>query len=195
MFIINLSGKLKATVSAFILLFFSCNTDASAQRTMDRQLFVSAEGHVSALNLTNAGGGLSMGQYLLNGQWYCSISSSFNTIGISSGSKLGYIDIYALGGYMYRIISNRSRSLNFYGGGGAFIGYELYDPMKRVPSHLATNLPEGGTFLYGIDPRIEFEVFIIRKVAVTLGFSSPINFSSTLTKVRPKGTLGIRLNL
>ena len=195
MFIINLSGKLKATIIAFMLLAFSCNTDASAQRTMDRQLFVSAEGHLSALNLSDAGGGLSMGQYMLNGLWFCSISSSFNTVGIGSGRKLGYVDFYAQGGYLYRIISNRSRSLNLYGGGGAFIGYEVYDPMKRVPSHLATNLPEGGIFLYGIDPRIEFEAFIAKKVAVALGFSSPINFSSSLTKVRPKGTLGIRLNL
>ena len=195
MFIINLSGKLKATISAFVLLLFSCNTDASAQRTMEGQLFVSAEGHISALNLANAGGGLNMGQYLLNGLWSCSINSSFNTIGIGSGHKLDYVDFYAQGGYMYRIISNRSRSLNFYGGGGAFIGYEVYDPMKRVPSHLATNLPEGGTFIYGIEPRIEFEAFIARKVAFTLGFSTPINFSSSLTKVRPKGTLGIRLNL
>ena len=195
MFIINLSGKLKAIICAFVLLLFSCNTEASAQRTMDGQLFVSAEGHLSALNLANAGGGLNMGQYMLNALWFCSINSSFNTIGIGSGRELDYVDLYAQGGYLYRIISNRSRSLNLYGGGGVFIGYEIYDPMKRVPSHLATNLPEGGTFLYGIDPRIEFEAFVARKVAVTLGISSPINFSSSLTKIRPKATLGIKLNL
>ena len=195
MFIINTSGQQKAIIIAFFLLFFSCTTEASAQRTMDGQLFVSAEGHLSAVNFTNAGGGVSMGQYKLDGLWICHIIFSNNTIGISSGRKLGFVDFYAQGGYLYRIISNRSRSICFYGGGGAFIGYEVYDPGKKVPSHLSINLPEGGTFLYGIDPYLELESFVKRNIAVTLGLSSPINFSSPLSKVRPKLSLGIRIDL
>jgi hypothetical protein len=95
---------------------------------------------------------------------------------------------------MHRIASVRSRAFSLYGGGGAFIGYELYDPASRLPANISTGLGDGA-FIYGIDPGIEAEVFISRRVALTAGCTMPLTFGSVTRWIRMNATAGIRLNI
>ena len=90
--------------------------------------------------------------------------------------------------------SVRSRAFSLYGGCGAFIGYELYDPAGRLPGNIVTGLGDGA-FIYGIDPGIEAEVFLSRRLAFTAGCTMPLTFGSVSRWLRINATAGLRLNI
>lgn len=96
--------------------------------------------------------------------------------------------------YMYRIASVRSRAFSLYGGGGAFIGYELYDPFSRLPSNIHTGLTDGA-FIYGVNANLEAEIFIARKIALIAGCTVPMTFGSVTRWLRVNAITGIRFNL
>lgn len=98
------------------------------------------------------------------------------------------------GGYMHRIAATRSRSFNLYTGGSAFIGYEIYDPVRRLPSNINTGLGEGA-FVYGIRPSVEAEVFLTRTLAIIISGSAPLTFSSLSGWLRVNAGAGLRLNI
>ena len=95
---------------------------------------------------------------------------------------------------MYRVASTRSRSVNLYIGGGIFLGWEFYDPRKRVPAYINTGLPDG-TFIYGVAPAIDSEFFITRTIALTLGARSPISISSKTEILKLHLKAGIKVNI
>ena len=195
MFSIHAKRAQKAVFTAAILLLFISVNDATAQRTMKGQLFVGTEGMVSIVRPRDHGLSLEFGQYTLKGLWSCRCTSTSNSTEITSGHTLSFMDICGEGEYLYRIVSSRSRQFNVYGGGGAFIGYEFYDMYGSLPSHIATELPKSGQFLYGITPRLEFEAFVSRKIGISLGLSGPLNFSSLISRFRPRVCLGVRIDL
>lgn len=195
MFSIHARRAQKAVLSTVILLIFISSNDAIAQRTMKSQLFVGAEGMVSIVDPRDHGLALEFGQYTLKGLWSCRCTGTSNRAEILSDYILKYMDVCGEGGYLYRIVGSRSRQFNLYGGGGAFLGYEFYDPFGSLPSHIATELPKSGQFLYGITPRLEFEAFLSRKIGISLGLSAPLNFTSLVSRFRPRVSLGIRIDL
>ena len=81
-----------------------------------------------------------------------------------------------------------------YAGGGAFIGYEFYDPRKDLPANIDTKLPTGN-FLYGIFPSIEAAFFVTRQLALTVSSVAMINFSSPLVKLRPQIRMGLKIDI
>ena len=131
---------------------------------------------------------------MLNAYWRTSASVVPRGVGLSTGHTMDVVSIRAGGSYMHRIASVRSRAFSLYGGGGAFIGYELYDPASRLPANISTGLGDGA-FIYGIDPGIEAEVFISRRVALTAGCTMPLTFGSVTRWIRVNATAGIRLNI
>lgn len=178
-----------------VILFLSQPCQAKAQRTMNGQSILTAEvTALAAMHPGDFGINIDYGQYLLSGYWYCSLAGEHNRIATTTSYSIRYMDAYAGGGYLHRILASRSRVFGLYAGGGAFIGYEFIDPMNERPSNISTSLP-GGCFQYGIIPEVEIEIFILRKTALTIGADSPIYFTSPLRKIRPRLKAGIRVNI
>ena len=167
---------------------------AAAQRTMKGQHAIGARVSASVTDFSDLGLCLNYSQYLLNAYWFAGTSAADNDIRTDKGVLMEYVDCYLGGGYMHRLASTRSRSISLYAGGGAFIGYEFYDPRKDLPANIETNLPTG-TFLYGLSPMIEAEFFIIKRLALTLGGCFHLTFSSPLVILRPQLRLGVRFDI
>ena len=164
---------------------------ASAQRTMRGQYAVSADALWSG---TVPGGSLAFGQYLQSSLWEAGLSCRSFARSLSTGDTLRYLDVCAEGRWSYRLLSLRSRALSLYGGGGVFMGYEWYDPFGKVPDDIDTGLGDG-VFLYGVSASLDAEVFVLRRLALVVGASAPVNFSSSLGHFRWEVSAGLRLNL
>lgn len=176
------------------VLLLATASSAAAQRTMKGQHAVGAEVSADVPNLGDLGLCLNYSQYLLNSYWQVYASAGDNHIQTDRGPLMEYVDCFIGGDFMYRLIATRSRSVSLYAGGGAFIGYEFYDPRKDLPANINTNLPTG-SFLYGISPRIEAEFFFTRRLALILGGCFPVSFSSPLVKLRPNMRMGVRVDI
>jgi hypothetical protein len=79
-------------------------------------------------------------------------------------------------------------------GGGVFLGWEIYDPFKRVPSYIDTGFGKGN-FIYGVAPALESEFFITRTVALTLGTRMPVSISSKTEILKLHLKAGIRVDI
>lgn len=108
--------------------------------------------------------------------------------------QLGYIPINVGAEYMYRVAATRSRSVNLYVGGGVFLGWELYDPFKRLPSYIDTGFGNS-TFIYGVSASIASEFFITRTVALTLESRMPVSISSKTEILKLHLKAGIKVNI
>ena len=161
---------------------------------MKGQHAVGMEISVGIPNITDIGICLNYSQYLLNAYWQVGVYGGNNMIMTDNGHNLKYLDTTINGVYMHRLVATKSRSISLYAGGGAFIGYEFYDPRKDLPANINTNLPTG-SFLYGISPRIEAEFFFTRHLALTLGGCFPVSFSSPLVKLRSHLRMGVRVDI
>lgn len=186
------TSLLIVALTCFLLAFSPIG--ASAQRTMKGQHAIGIEVGASMLRLGDLGFGLNYSQYLLNAYWQVGTYASDNSIKTINALDMEYVDCYLQGDYMHRLLCTRSRSISLYGGGGAFIGYEFYDPRRALPANIDIQLPTGN-FLYGVNPRIEAEIFIIKRLALTLGGCFPITFSSPLVRLRPQLKMGLRFDI
>ena len=182
------------TLSAAVIMALCTSHEAHAQRTMRDQNLLTVQMQTPCTGARYFGGNLSWGRYMLDAYWRTSASVVPRGVGLSTGHTMDVVSIRAGGSYMHRIASVRSRAFSLYGGGGAFIGYELYDPASRLPANISTGLGDGA-FIYGIDPGIEAEVFISRRVALTAGCTMPMTFGSVSRWLRINATAGIRINI
>ena len=180
-------------VLAFVLSLVA-STDAMAQRTMKGQHAIGIDVSGRIPNIADIGLCLNYSQYLLNAYWQVGAYAGNNQIKTDNGLNLEYIDSAICGGYMHRLIATKSRSVSLYAGGGAFIGYEFYDPRKDLPATIDTKLPTGN-FLYGISPSIEAAFFLTRQLALTVSSVAMINFSSPLVKLRPQIRMGLKIDI
>ena len=135
-------GCIRSVLIACIVLFASSQA-ASAQRTMKGQLHIGAQASLSADPRVSIGGELSFGSYLLDSYIAGWINVTPDFITLPTGHQLGYVPINVGADYMYRVAATRARSVNLYVGGGVFLGWELYDPFKRVPSYIDTGFGRG----------------------------------------------------
>ena len=176
------------------LVLFSSSQLASAQRTMKGQYHIAAEGVAGADSGVHLGGELSFGGYLLDSYMKGWINVTSDSIFLPTSHLLSYIPIAIGADYMYRVASTRSRSVNLYVGGGVFLGWEFYDPRKRIPDYIDTGLPDG-TFIYGVTPAIDSEFFITRTVALTLESRMPVSISSKTEILKLHLKAGIKVNI
>ena len=186
-------GCFRSVPIACIVLFASSQA-ASAQRTMKGQLHIGAQASLSADPRVSIGGELSFGSYLLDSHISGWINVTPDYISLPTGHQLGYIPINVGADYMYRVAATRARSVNLYVGGGVFLGWELYDPFKRVPSYIDTGFGKGN-FIYGVGPALESEFFITRTVALTLGARMPVSISSKTEILKLHLKAGFRVNI
>ena len=175
-------------------LMASSQLQAHAQRTMSGQNNISLCAYSPLSNIKDYGGEIHWGQYMLNSHWRIEASGCCLRKATQTGHILETCNITLGGSYMHRLAGTRSRSVSLYAGGGAFIGYEFFDPSGRLPEYISTGLAKHG-FLYGIHATTEAEFFVCRNVALVLYASIPINFSSPLGMVRFKTGGGIRINI
>ncbi len=176
-----------------LAVFCFCIT-SQAQRTMRDQNLLTANTQIPCAAISGFGAEFSYGRYLLDGYWKSSASIVPRGLRLSTGDHMDLLTIRAGADYMFRIASVRSRVFGLYGGGGAFIGYELYDPNSRLPSNIYTGLGNG-TFIYGVTANLETEIFIINNIALTTGFSMPLTFGSVAQWLRANAHIGFRINL
>ena len=186
-------GCFRSVLIACIVLFASSQA-VSAQRTMKGQLHIGAQASLSADPRVPIGGELSFGCYLLDSHISEWINVTPDYISLPTGHQLGYIPINVGADYMYRVAATRARSVNLYVGGGVFLGWELYDPFKRVPSYIDTGFGKGN-FIYGVAPALESEFFITRTVALTLGARMPVSISSKTEILKLHLKAGFRVNI
>ena len=113
---------------------------------------------------------------------------------LSIGHNLDYMDIAAKGGYSFRLVGTRSRSLSLYAGGGAFIGVEWLDPTNKIPAYIDLRMSKV-QFLYGLYARAMLEVFLGTHVALTFSGSMPVNFSSKTNMLHYGDEFGLKIML
>ena len=81
-------------------------------------------------------------------------------------------DWYVSGGYLFRVASNRSRSVNLLLGGTVDAGARVYDGRYsiEVPEGEDAIMTNRVKFIYGLSPMAKFEYFPNRSVALTVHF-------------------------
>ena len=189
----EIRGCIRSVLLACFVLFTSSQA-VSAQRTMKGQLHIGAHASLSADPRVPAGGELSFGSYLLDSYITGWINVTQDYITLPTSHQLGYIPINVGADYMYRVAATRSRSINLYVGGGIFLGWELYDPFKRLPTYIDTGFGKG-TFIYGLAPAVASEFFIARTVALSLEARMPVSISSKTEILKLHLKAGIKVNI
>ena len=179
---------------AFLLMLVASGKEARAQRTMRGENLISVGVHYPFSTPYWMGVDFSYGQYLLGSYWKSGVSVSEYTYQIAEDIPMGYLHAAAYGDWMYRFIGTRNRVLSLYGGPGLFLGYEMPDAWGLIPEAYKEDYSKG-YFLYGIRLSLEVKVFLSKRVALTLGGSLPINFSSPFDKFHYQAGAGVRLNL
>lgn len=181
-------------ITVIMLLTAGSNDSAHAQRTMSGQDMITLYGYTPMTGSKDLGGELSWGRYMLDFYWKVKADAESSSHRLKTGHTMNACTVTLGSSYMHRLACTRSRSVSLYTGGGIFIGYEIYDPSKKLPKYINTGLP-AGNFLYGINANIEGEFFILKTLALVVYAELPVNFSSPLSKVRYRAGAGIRINL
>ena len=179
---------------AVVLTAFCFCQMGYAQRTMRDQNLLTVSMQTPCTGIRDFGASVSYGRYLLDAYWKTSVSVVPRGLQLSTGDRMDLMALRVGADYMYRIASVRSRAFSLYGGGGVFIGYELYDPFSRLPSNIHTGLTDGA-FIYGVNANLEAEIFIARKIALIAGCTVPMTFGSVTRWLRVNAITGIRFNL
>lgn len=177
-----------------IIIFLSLaflSFPASAQRTMSGQPSL----HISVLyNGPSVCAEVFFSRYALGGFWHVGVEGKQYNVPVSTGGILDYIHTVVSSGYMYRVAGTRNRLVNYYMGGRVFMGVEMVDPFRRLSAYLSTGLKDY-SFLYGLSPRMDLEIFITRRCAFLLSVGLPINFSSRLGWFHYEAGLGFKVVL
>ena len=189
----EIRGFISSTLIACIVLFSSSQI-VSAQRTMKGQYHLAAEAAFAADPKVPAGVEISFGAYLLDSYVIGWVNVTPDYVTLPTSHQLEYIPINVGADYMYRVAATRARSVNLYVGGGVYLGWELYDPFRKVPSYIDTGFGSG-TFIYGVAPALESEFFITRRLALTLGARMPVSISSKTEILKLHLKAGIRINI
>ena len=189
----EIRGFISSTLIACIVLFSSSQI-VSAQRTMKGQYHLAAEAAFAADPRVPAGAEFSFGAYLLDSYVIGWINVTPDYVTLPTSHQLEYIPINVGADYMYRVAATRARSVNLYVGGGVFLGWEVYDPLRRLPSYIDTGRGKG-TFIYGVAPSVASEFFIARTVALTLEARMPVSISSKAEILKLHLKAGIKVNI
>lgn len=177
-------------VALALLLLFAGR--AEAQRTMRGQMFLDLAAHYPV------GASLGVGRYVMPGFWKAGLEE------LRMREYLlvdGTVDDVALdvwqtklqGSFMFRLASTRSRWLSLYAGGGAWVGLESVDPLKRLPESIVLpGLPDH-KFVFGVTPEVEVELFMGNHFALVVGGRMPLAFLSNIRMLTAQARAGFRI--
>ncbi len=200
------------TILSLTLALFAFSGEAYAQRTMYGQFFVEATGFVGLPISQNVyGGDISVGQYFTSFYWYGGVK--FNP-----PVRRGFGCATVNAGAMYRLLSTRSRVFSAYVGGGLLVGVDyndssaavndIFDDSNSSSSSSSSSVKEGEEgsiftpeelygksstgFVYGLEPKVTFEVFPFNKFGFVFGVSAPIKFKTQQSRVSAHPFVGLR---
>lgn len=143
---------------------------------------------------SSAGAEAIFSRYTLIGYWDTSLGASHHSYATNSAQRLEDLHITACADYMFRLVGTRSRSVSLYLGGGAFLGYEAIDPLRRLPAQYQSNLDKG-YFIYGLRAKLAAEFFVVEKIAICVEAATPVNFRSPLGWFNYNAGLGLKFLL
>lgn len=143
------------------------------------------------------GASVGVGQYRIPGYWHAGVGAlrMREPLRLDGAVEDMFLDTYqakAGGGYMFRLVSTRSRSLGLYAGGVAWGGVEVVDPLKTLPEDVVLTIEKDPSFVFGVTPRVELEIYFGRHFALTLGGQVPVAFMSRIRYATAQGTAGLR---
>lgn len=184
----RLSNALGVTGVMLLTLLFLTSTTASAQRTMSGQGSLTVSGVFTG---TSVGVEAFYSQYTLGGFWEAGLMGADYLGRLSTGQALRYDDAVAAGGYMFRLVATRSRSLNLYAGGGILVGVEVLDPLNRLPGYIDLGRSRV-SFQYGLYAHALGEIFLGRRLALVVNGRIPVNFSSAVKHFHWQAGVGLK---
>lgn len=167
-----------------------------AQRTSDGERAIALWGGTT---FSSWGGELYYGEYLLPGYWFAGAGLHDRLErDIPSRETVHYPRLQARGGFMYRLLSDYSRSVNLYIGGDVFIGVEMLDWFRRMSPTTRQAFYNNGyrdyQFIYGTAPRAELEFFLLPSIALVAGGRFPFCFGSPFPTIGWELSIGAKLN-
>lgn len=170
---------------------------ASAQRTYKGQSYVNLTGFY---NLSGLGLNAEFGGYLISSLWGAEVTASQNIVTeSSSGEKASFLDVTGGGKWQYRLLKTRSRNVNLYGGGDAFLGVQMLDPFKTLTQPTRTALLNGGysetKFIFGFGLDLSLEIFVMTRLCILADVRVPFTFLSMYQVPGLELGVGIRYNL
>jgi hypothetical protein len=151
-----------------VLLLAASASDCFAQRHVAGQHVISAE----AYGWDRYGGNLSWGRCSHIGQTYFGLTFMTGSpeacrVPATKEQEAASFDVYskdwyASGGYLFRVVSNRARSVNLLLGGTVDMGVRVHAlpiPDSRMPRV---------KFIYGLSPIVKFEYFPDKSFALNI---------------------------
>lgn len=172
-------------------MMLACEGTADARRTAKGQFFAGADG---VFSFTSFGTKVYMGQYLYNSRWEAWVSGVNRIADLvtvsADNSTVDYAHLLAGGDYMYLLLSTRDRVLNFYGGGGIFLGAEFADPFGKKPN--GGVLPFSTSFVYGVRPAVELQVYPAERLSFVASAGLPVVIGSKVRVFAYEVALGLR---
>lgn len=185
------NNLVKSLLTMLAFLMSAGTFSASAQRTMSGQTYSAPS---ILWNGQSLGAEALIGNYTLNGYWEAGVRAVDYDSNSNIGLNVDYAQVCACGGYLFRLVANKSRSVNVYGGAGAFAGIEVVDQWGALPSYITTG-ELGNSFLYGMYGRLLFELFVFKTVAVSFVGTLPLGVNSQFGMLKWDVGLGCRFML
>ena len=184
-----------AALAALLVMMLVPSSKASAQRTMEGQNFIGADAIPAFTDARDFGARISWGMYGTDHRLEAWAAAVPGHRMITQDTELLYGQISAGCDWQWRLLSTRSRSFSLYAGGGALLGWETYDPFRKLPPHVETDLPGKGTFLYGCTASLETEIFLLRRLALVLRTDADVIPPSRTGILRLTAGMGLRVEL
>ena len=170
-------------------------TEACCQRTVPGQWLGDAVAAVTvAPGSPAAGAGARGGRYLAGSYW----SAGARLTPVAPDGEAGSLLLSC--GMMWRLAATRDRLLGLYAGGDVFVGADytagLGAAVGNVVSEDGNDASEdSGTGLtYGVEPRVEAEVFPFRRVGIVVGTAAQARMRSMRPALAAMINVGIRVN-
>ena len=170
-------------------------TEASGQRTVPGQWLGDAGVSVPLAPGSPASGAwVRAGRYLAGSYW----SAGARLAPVSPDGEAG--SLLLSGGMMWRLAATRDRLLGLYAGGDVFVGADYTAGLGAAVGDMVAEdgepAPEdtGTRLTYGVEPRIEAEVFPFRKVGLVAGTAAQVRMRSMRPALAAMIYVGIRVN-
>lgn len=171
-------------------------TEACCQRTVPGQWLGDAGLAVTvAPGSPAAGAGARVGRYLGGSYW----SAGALSLPVSPDGEAG--SLILTGGMMWRLAATRDRRLGLYAGGDLLVGADYTSGLGAAVGDMVAEdgdpAPEdtGTRLTYGVEPRIEAEVFPFRRVGLVAGTAAQVRARSMRSALAAMIYVGIRVNI
>lgn len=182
----------KVFIGAALLCCLSFTS--SAQRAVSGARYIGVEARGGRTDNIFYGGAVSFGGYTLNGKWEVGVMGAYYKHDTTLDDlKLSYYDAAAFAERLFRLVSTRSRSFSTYIGAGLFMGMQGRNK-NSFPESVQIDI-SSTAFLYGCYPKLDFEFYIGRGLALNISGGMLVEFDCDTGWIKPYIGLGFRKSL